>query len=64
MPYKRGINKDNEPGEYGRDSVSWAIKQGILKEDNRHNIHLSKVCTRQEALAYMKALYDLLNKKG
>ncbi|MBO5969808.1 MAG: hypothetical protein J6S14_15050 [Clostridia bacterium] len=64
MPYKKGINKDNEAGVYGRDSVTWAYRNGILKEDERHNIHLQKVCTRQEAIQYIKGLYDLLSKKG
>jgi len=64
MPYNKGINKDNVPMVYGRDSVDWAMRSGILKEDERHNIHLQKVCTRQEAIQYLKGLYDLLQKKG
>lgn len=63
MPYKRGVNKDNIPTTYGRDSVDWAYRTGILKEDERHNIHLSKECTRQEAIQYVYSLYKLLMKQ-
>lgn len=64
MNYKRGINHDNTPSVYGRDSVDWAYKTGILQEDDRHNVHLMKPCTRQEAVLYLKKLYELLSKEN
>lgn len=63
MPFKKGINQDNTPRPYGRDSVDWAIRNGILKEDERHNIHLQKDCTRQEAVQYIYSVYKLLIKQ-
>ena len=63
MPFKRGINKDNTPSTYGRDSVDWAIRNNILKEDERHNIHLVKDCTKQEVIQYIYSLYKMLAKQ-
>lgn len=44
---------DNTPDSYAKESVAWAVKEGILKGDDKGNYKLHSNVTRQDLLVFL-----------
>ena len=53
---------DNEPAEWGREAVQFAVENGILYGDQYGNYHLNDTCTRQQVLTFLYRYYELMKK--
>lgn len=53
---------DNTPDNYAKDTVNWAIVKGILKGNEQGNLKLHETVTRQDALVFIKRMFDLMKK--
>ncbi len=54
--FKERINMskaDNTPNQYAKESVNWAINNGILKGDENGNYRLHSAITRQDVLVFL-----------
>ena len=48
---------DNTPDAWAKDSVDFAVKNGILFGDENGNLKLGKECTRQEIIVFLYRLF-------
>jgi N-acetylmuramoyl-L-alanine amidase len=44
---------DNKPDSWAKDAVEWALKNGILKGDDKGNLKLHAPCSRQEMIIFL-----------
>lgn len=51
---------DNEPADWGREAIEFAVQNGILYGDQYGNYHLNDTCTRQQVLTFLYRYYQLL----
>lgn len=49
---------DNVPDSYAREAIQWAKDEGILQGNTEGDLRLHSSITRQDALVFMKRLYD------
>lgn len=56
---KRETN-DNTPDNYAKEAIDWAVANNILKGDLSGNYMLHSNITRQDAIVFMKRVYDLI----
>jgi hypothetical protein len=56
---KRETN-DNTPDNYAKEAIDWAVANNILKGDLSGNYMLHSNITRQDAIVFMKRMYDLI----
>lgn len=51
---------DNTPAEWAKEAVGWAVKQGILRGDEKGNLRLRDNVTREEAVTMAYRLWKLI----
>ncbi len=61
--YNANVVLDNTPAEWSRESVEWAIANGILQGDTNGNYSLRAPCTREQMCAFLYRTYNLIRKE-
>lgn len=54
---------DNTPAEWSRESVEWAISNGILQGNSEGNYSLRSPCTREQMCVFLHRTYKLIRKE-
>lgn len=53
---------DSEPAEWSKESVEWAMKNGLMKGDSLGDLMLRSPVTREQLCAVLKRYHDTFNK--
>ena len=54
--------KDNTPALWAKDAVDWAIKNNILRGDDKGDYKLTSNVTRQETMVFFSRLAEVLKR--
>lgn len=52
-PETNDVEFDNEPAEWSREAVEWAVANGIMYGDEHGNYKLRDYCTREQMLVFI-----------
>ena len=59
--YKDMAKLDNKPDEYAKSAIEWALKNKILKGDDKGDLMLHKNITRQDMIVMLYRIYKNIN---
>lgn len=60
VPETKKADLDNEPNEWSREAVEWAVGSGLLKGDEKGDLMLRKTATREQIVTMLHRLYKLI----
>ena len=60
VPENPKADLDNEPSEWSREAVEWAVNNGLLKGDEKGDLMLRKTATREQIVTMLHRLYKML----
>ena len=54
------LDLDNEPNEWSKEAVEWAVNNGLLKGDENGDLMLRKTATREQIVTMLHRLYKMI----
>lgn len=54
------IIRENNPEEWAKDSVTWAVQNEIMYGDGMGDLQLKEPCTREQMTVFLHRLYELI----
>lgn len=58
------LDLDNEPNEWSKEAVEWAVNNGLLKGDENGDLMLRKTATREQIVTMLHRLYKLIKSEN